>query len=695
MIFPQTKVAPALNLLYITYKTLDDIGEGMDKVYGVLVAILLLGASVSAQQVTIFGKVTDAKGAVLDSVVVRLAKHYVIADTTDKNGLFSLTGHINAAIAGIGSATTPFVQFSGTNVHFSVDRPTRIAVEVFTTAGRRLAKPLDAIVSPGSYTLPVAAGVSTQIVLVRVVQGSDVYIFRMQGARLRETAQGAAALTSTGLRSQQSSLSKSSTAAIDTLVFSRNGFITQTRTITSYTPADSIAVSLQSMTALKAKVIAAADSIMLAVQSFRGKNFKRSVFVSVYTRSQYTAIMGDQFDTVLKAKRDLYNSILRFEGLLRPAQDYFESSNALLSEGTAGFYVPGTDSLYVILSDTATGLAFEDSISIFHELVHALQDQYFDLLTIMDSTASTDRYYAGNFTIEGEATLLMNYYAFKLMTGAYPTSATKVVNYLDQQQTMADQELDSMHRAGDPLLASMPLIWEYYSYGPTFVNAISGMKWSTIDSKIFQRLPVRMLEVLHPQKYSTSNEYTLNVLSLENTLSNSNSLVDVDELGELMADVMFREWNFSSYQAIADGMMADNVIVYRGLQSDSLRMIWNTYWQDSAAAASFFTNYASLVDKKRNIQLPSPVNSGKYSYINDTRNKIYIERSKSYVFTLENYQTSSLNNDLTLCRAIQPYKNVALAKAAAGQESNYPRVNKHRRHGGRPHPVGRPQHSLR
>ena len=53
-----------------------------------------------------------------------------------------------------------------------------------------------------------------------------------------------------------------------------------------------------------------------------------------------------------------------------------------MSTETEGFYVPGTDSLYIILNDTATGLTFDDSVTIFHEFVHALQDQYFDLTNI-------------------------------------------------------------------------------------------------------------------------------------------------------------------------------------------------------------------------------------------------------------------------------------------------------------------------
>ena len=670
----------------------------MNKVNDIIIAVLLTGALASAQQVNIFGKVVDSKGGALDSVAVRLARYPAIADTTGKSGLFSLTGQISAVIAGIVPGKMPPIRYAGGSLYFAVDRPMRIAVDLFTIAGRRLATPLDETVIPGMYRLPVAAAFAKQIVCVRVTRGNDVRVFRMQGLTPGRASEGAMARLARTLDSSYARISKISATPVDTLVFSRNGFVTHTLAILSYTPGDSIRASLLSDTdqtaGLKAKVAAAANSIKLEVQNFRGKNYVRAIAVSVYTRSQYTAIVGKQIDTIPRSAKDFYNNVLRLEGLLRPNQDYFSPSDTAIAQGTAGFYVPGTDSLYVILADTATGLMFEDSLTIFHELVHALQDQNFNLTAIVDSTAPSDQYYAGHYVIEGEAELLMDYYAFKLSDGTYPTSATPVVNYLNREQTAVDADLDSQHAAGEPLIASMPFIWEYYSYGPKFISAIAGMHWPVIDTVIFHKFPGRMFEVLHPQKYPPAAEYVLDVRNLENFLVSYDSIVDEDELGELLSDVMFREWDFSPYQNIPDGMTADRIIVCKSPQADSLRMIWNTSWQDSSAAASFFVNYARLVEKKRNIRLPAPVNSGVYSSINDTLRRIYIEHSKNYVFTLENYRKSTLNESIAQCRAVKP-AGFALAKSAAGQTPQQPRIGKHRQPGGGLHPFRGEQDGLR
>jgi|GEM_PF-7037025 hypothetical protein len=434
------------------------------------------------------------------------------------------------------------------------------------------------------------------------------------------------------------------------------------------------------LSAIKQKVINAAKAIQLQVQAFRGKNYKRQVFISVFTQSQYATIVGNQTDSIPESQKVLYDQILRIEGLLRPNADYFASYDSTMSTETEGFYVPGTDSLYIILNDTATGLTFDDSVTIFHEFVHALQDQYFNLKEISYNTQPSDVFFARRYVIEGEAELLENYYAYKLSLGVYPSSPTPIMNQLNQDQIWADALLDSMHQAGEPLLANMPFLWEYYSYGPKFINAIAGMNWSIIDNTIFSALPLRMLEILHPSEYSPNNEYFLNTESLDSTISIelSDSIEEEDQQGELLTDVIFREWNFDAYATISDGIMVDDVIVFKDLQTDSLRMIWYTYWQDSSAGSTFFTNYANLVNKKRNILLPAAVDSPTYVFINDTMDNIYIEQAGNYVFTLENCAKSELNGFIGQCRLLKPQLYGALAKARVPANKRYPHVNKHR-----------------
>jgi len=198
---------------------------------------------------------------------------------------------------------------------------------------------------------------------------------------------------------------------------------------------------------LQRSIVATADSIGRQLEVFRGKNFLRPVHVGVFTQSQYATIVGNGSDSTSPADRARYNTILKIEGLLRPNADYFASYDSTMSNETAGFYVPGTDSLYIILADTAKGLAFDDSLTIFHELTHALQDQYFNLTTIDTSRQySSDQYFAAKFVEEGEAELMEDYYYCRLSYGSYVTPTLPITSLMAQDQVWADQMLDSLHK---------------------------------------------------------------------------------------------------------------------------------------------------------------------------------------------------------------------------------------------------------
>lgn len=438
------------------------------------------------------------------------------------------------------------------------------------------------------------------------------------------------------------------------------------------------------LTPLQQSIVVAVDSIGHQLELFRGKSFKRAVHVGVFTQSAYASTVGTGQDSTSPADQAMYNKIMKIEGLLRSNADYFASYDSTMSTETAGFYVPGTDSLYIILADTAKGLAFDDSLTIFHELTHALQDQYFNLITIDTSRDySSDQYFASKFVVEGEAELMEDYYYNKLSYGSYVTPLQPITSLLASDQTWADQTLDSLHKAGEPMLTNMPFIWEYYSYGPTFMNAIAGTNFGIIDNTIFPSIPYRMLEIFHPGKYNQANEFYLDVSGIESLIGSSN-IVWEDELGELMTDVMLSEWNIPSFKTVATGIVTDMNIVFSDPLTDSLRMVWSTSWQDSATAAAFFASYVTVVDNKRSITLPQPVmqpstaTSNAYQYVNDTVNDIYIEQSGAAVFTIENYKKTDLQGFITQCRALTPVSMWGLTKRQAGAGGNNTRLNKFR-----------------
>jgi len=409
------------------------------------------------------------------------------------------------------------------------------------------------------------------------------------------------------------------------------------------------------------------NALIPEVEQFRGKTYKRSIHTAVYTRDQYRALTGSQNNSQTPAYKAQYNAICRRENLLRPTQDYFAEYDSLSSSMVGGFYVPGTDSIYIVLDNDSAGPTHEDSVALFHELIHAMQDQYYNLTSLQQNRQSSDQYWAFDYTVEGEAELLCTYYDYKLYYGNYPSVSTPIMNAFNFWQLSTDTLIDSLHQAGEPVYASQPMLWAYYSYGPTFIDAIAGTNWSLIDSKIFASLPLRTCEVMHPALFSTANEYLMDAYSILNSLDSTQVILDVDELGEMLTDVVFREWNFANYRQIAQGLTCDNIIVYRGTQDDTLRLAWITAWSSQSACDNFMSSYIQLVNRKRSITLPSSVQNGMVNTVSDSVNHVYIECNNSSfcAIVLEDYPTQNLSAFVNGLRLAKPYLNTGSAKRIA------------------------------
>lgn len=425
---------------------------------------------------------------------------------------------------------------------------------------------------------------------------------------------------------------------------------------------------------LKSDYIALAGTLKHEVELFRGKTFKRPVKLAIYTLEQYKSAIIQSSRSSSPAEKATSNSILRAEGLLHPTADYFAGQDSMLANETGGFYKEGTDSVYVILDDNASYLTDFDSMALFHEMVHALQDQEISLITLSGSAHTSDRSYGLQYAIEGEAELFSFYYLHKIWFGVYPSTSQWVMDQFDAMAVIINNDLDSIHRSKEPLVLKQPFYWAYYSYGPRFVNSVAGRDWQLIDANIYSKLPIKTRAALHPETFP--QEYSLDFNRVYDFLDSTQvAYGDVDELGEVLMNVLFREWDFPDYLQLSEGLLADNMVAYRTQMSDSVRTAWYTYWQDPAKSAVFFTKIASLINMKRNITLPAAAQRGDTSVVNDSVNKVYIETNGGHVFVLENYQRNQLDELITRMRGVKWYVDGALAKSAVSSR-RFPFIDK-------------------
>ncbi|MFQ3577910.1 MAG: hypothetical protein SNJ52_02730, partial [Verrucomicrobiia bacterium] len=150
------------------------------------------------------------------------------------------------------------------------------------------------------------------------------------------------------------------------------------------------------------------DEVEAQVSGLRGLEFLAPVDYRLIDRAQIPELFsGIIREFYSKEELVLYGRALARLGLLPSGIDLEKTYIALLGEQVAAFYDQFRHRLY-LLREAPLDLA-QNRIILAHELVHALQDQHFELrqlpLALKDND---DQVLAASAVVEGDATLVMS-----------------------------------------------------------------------------------------------------------------------------------------------------------------------------------------------------------------------------------------------------------------------------------------------
>ena len=152
----------------------------------------------------------------------------------------------------------------------------------------------------------------------------------------------------------------------------------------------------------EAELKEAVRRMMPAVERATGLAFKRQPAVLRRTRAQVRDYVIRKFDHDLPpAELAGAQAAYRLFGLIPDTLDLRRTMIDLLTEQVAGYFDPDSDALY-LPTDIDPGQA---RLVISHELVHALQDQYLNLDSLVELKRQNDRRTAAQAVLEGQATL--------------------------------------------------------------------------------------------------------------------------------------------------------------------------------------------------------------------------------------------------------------------------------------------------
>jgi hypothetical protein len=246
----------------------------------------------------------------------------------------------------------------------------------------------------------------------------------------------------------------------------------------------------------------------------------------------------------------------------------------------AGFYDPDTKRM-VLASDLSED---EQALTLYHELVHALQDQHYDLSNALDwKPELSDVQSALQALAEGDAMLAM----------------------LDVARTAAGQqpvefpagllEIDSLLMQAKPELTEVPgflvrAMISPYADGLRFVSQIRGgnPSWAAVD-RAWRERPISTEQILHPDKY-LAREPVVPVAAIAAPAGFGATLFR-DVMGELGLRLLFEEWAPSEAAALAaTGWGGDRLAIFG--DGERRVVLWHLVFDDEASSRRALTLFA-------------------------------------------------------------------------------------------------------
>ncbi|MCL2725823.1 MAG: hypothetical protein FWD69_15455 [Polyangiaceae bacterium] len=283
---------------------------------------------------------------------------------------------------------------------------------------------------------------------------------------------------------------------------------------------------------LESKDSRAVAKMLVKVSELRGLTASRPVPGIKLERDALVAAVKD------KALREYPPEALRHEGQILqllgfapPNFDYVGAMMKLLEAQLQGFYEPKNGTMYL-----AADLYGQDAqATLAHELVHALQDQKWDLRSrSLYRPGHGDEAMATACIAEGDATSLMLDYLLKPEKTALDIPDEVLRELMKSGVSIGDIE-SVPHILRTSLLAP-------YIEGIGFVHALRRKGgWAAVD-RAWDKIPTTTEQILHVDKWEAGEGPIAVGVPTAQSLGTGWSKVDEDEFGELTFALTLEEW---------------------------------------------------------------------------------------------------------------------------------------------------------
>jgi hypothetical protein len=322
------------------------------------------------------------------------------------------------------------------------------------------------------------------------------------------------------------------------------------------------------------------------IEKATGLRFKTPPKVEVRTKEQVRDFLLKKFDeetpsTELTGEEKAYKLL----GLIPDTMNLRNFLLRILTEQVVGYYDPAAKTLYVVngADEQIVG------VTITHELVHALQDQYANLDSLQKASTDNDRLAAAQALIEGEA----QFEQLAIMLGGAENIEARLPGTWERiREEIRNRQGEMPVFATAPMVIQESLLFPYLS-GAEFVNRVKEKKGNV---NLFSDIPRSTEQVMHPAKFLATPADEPTVVNLP--APRGATKVYENDMGEFGTRLALYRWlkDAATSARAAEGWDGDRFMVVEG--KGGTGFVWALVW-DSAIDAAEFSDALSRVVRLR------------------------------------------------------------------------------------------------
>lgn len=357
----------------------------------------------------------------------------------------------------------------------------------------------------------------------------------------------------------------------------------------------------------------AAKDMAAEVEKTRGLTFKEPFMRRLITRAQ----VGEWMRRDLKKdmpEEDVKKMVTvgaEF-GLLAPNTDVYAVFSEFMEGGAAAFYKPDTGTFYHIEGNDGRGAR----PVIFHELVHAVEDQYFHLDEFYRAVEDDgDMALARRGLVEGSACHFASKYE-----DAHPDDVKEMMKS-QMKPELIQKQMKMMSTVPPFLTASIGLY--PYKNAPDWLAKIGADDKAAIE-KLYADPPVSTEQVLHPAKFPLDGPrdypHKIETPDVAAVLGDGFENVEDNDMGELMTGLLLSQLQQGgkygpalmsvldmktqgvgfkgAVKTACEGWDGDRYTAWAAKSGGAVTIVWTSVWDTPEDAREFYATYGDLLGKR-------------------------------------------------------------------------------------------------